>query len=780
MRFGRVRLYLIITLSFAPLWGCGEDTTSENRSSQTEGAPRTNGTNTPPGGNSDIAAAIYQPRPVESSIAVTNADRAGHLRMIEALETLGKSHAKNNSYYGTNRAKDAERALREATALGERLGRWVHLATVEMDLGDDEAALTTMAEVERFFDRNRDQFRPRDAAELHLRLGMLYLRHGETQNCCLLHNQDSCVLPIRGGGVHTRQEGSRAAISEFEKIIEVVPRDSQVFYEAVWLWNLAAMTLGEQAQSVREPYRMAPERFLSKEDFPRLFNIASELGIDANSLAGSVVADDFNDDGYLDLMVGSWDLREQLRLYLNNGAGEFVDATSAAGLEGMCGGLNMVQGDYNNDGRIDVYILRGAWLFDEGRIPDSLLRNNGDGTFTDVTYAAGLAEENYPSQTASWSDYDLDGDLDLYVGRESSNAIAAPSQLFRNNGDGTFTDVAEVASVANNRFAKGVIWGDYNRDRYPDIYVSNLGGANRLYRNNGDGVFTDVAQEAGVADITVSFPTWFWDYDNDGVVDLFVASFDANMAHISRYYSGQSVDVSIPHVFRGTPSGKFVDESKSLGLDEPTLPMGCNFGDLDNDGFLDMYLGTGSPDFKMIMPNKLYHNHGGNRFADVSEAAGLSHLQKGHGVAFADFDADGDQDVFIEMGGAYNVDKYVDALYENPGFDNNWIHVELVGGKSNRFGVGSRIRVDVEDNGEVRSIYRWVNSGGSFGCNPLRQQIGVGQAGRIKRLEVYWPTTDHTQTFEDLPTNCIIRITEGADKYVETNLRPTSLEETGL
>jgi hypothetical protein len=200
--------------------------------------------------------------------------------------------------------------------------------------------------------------------------------------------------------------------------------------------------------------------------------------------------------------------------------------------------------------------------------------------------------------------------------------------------------------------------------------------------------------------------------------------------------------------------------------------MGSNFGDLNNDGWLDMYLGTGSPDYKMIIPNKLYVNQEGIRFADVSEAAGMAHLQKGHGVAFADFDADGDQDVLMQMGGAYPVDKYLDGLFENPGFGNNFISIELVGVESNRFGVGSRIRVDVEDDGKMRSIYRWVNSGGSFGCNSLRQQIGIGKAVRVKRLEVFWPKSNHTQTFENLPTNRIIRVTEGAQEFVQTNLRP--------
>lgn len=667
-------------------------------------------------------------------------------------------------YYGSDRIEAARKRLAETTSQRERLAMWLQLAYVELQLGYETDALETLNEIEAFMENHADPFGVRDIAEARFRFAMIHLRHGETQNCCLRHNVDSCLLPIRGGGVHTESEGSRNAIKEFERIARIAPKNSSLYLESIWLWNLAAMTLGEHPLGVPEAHRIEAASFLSNDAFPRLMNIAPELGLDTSSLCGSVIADDFNNDGYIDLMVGSWDLREPLKFYLNNGTGGFDDRSDAAGLTGMLGGLNLVQGDYNNDGRIDVYVTRGAWLRQNGQHPDSLLRNNGDGTFTDVTFSAGLAQAHHPSQTAAWADFDLDGWLDLYVGCESSVENPAPSKLFHNNGDGTFTDVARSAGVTNNYFAKGVTWGDYNNDRYPDLYVSNLGEWNRLYRNNGDGTFKDIALSAGVADVVASFPTWFWDIDNDGQLDLFVASFDCDIEQVARHYLGHTVSGGLPRVFRGTRNGNFQDATFKMGLAEPTLPMGSNFGDIDQDGYLDMVLGTGSPDFKMIMPNKVYHNQAGQRFSDVSEASGMSHLQKGHGVAIADFDADGDQDIFMQMGGAVTVDKYFDAFYENPGFGNNHVSVELVGTESNRFGVGSRIRVDIEENGRSRSVFRWVNSGGSFGSNPLRQQIGIGKAKRIKRLEIYWPTTDQTQSFENVPVNRIIRITEGEQK----------------
>ena len=191
--------------------------------------------------------------------------------------------------------------------------------------------------------------------------------------------------------------------------------------------------------------------------------------------------------------------------------------------------------------------------------------------------------------------------------------------------------------------------------------------------------------------------------------------------------------------------------------------MGSNFGDLDADGFLDFYLGTGYPDYEAVMPNVLYRNLGGERFVDVSLAAGFGHLQKGHAVVFADIDSDGDLDVFEQMGGAFPGDGFGDALFENPGFGNRWLGLRLVGDESNRSAIGARIRVDVVDaNGERRRIYRRVNGGGSFGGNPLRQTIGLGRPAAVEKVDVYWPTTDLTQTFAEVEMDRLYRIVEGA------------------
>ena len=307
-------------------------------------------------------------------------------------------------------------------------------------------------------------------------------------------------------------------------------------------------------------------------------------------------------------------------------------------------------------------------------------------------------------------------------------------------------------------------WGDYDDDRFPDLYVSILGGPNQLWRNRGDGTFENTTAKAGVEGPRSSFPLWFWDYDNDGHLDIYVSSYrgDRNgVGLVAASYFGFEGPWELARLYKGDGAGNFRDVAREVGLTRLHLPMGSNFGDLDNDGFPDFYLGTGYPDYDGQMPNVLYHNEQGRKFTDVSLAAGLGHLQKGHGIAFGDIDNDGDLDVFEQMGGAFPGDPFGDALYQNPGFDNHWLRLKLVGTKSNRSAIGARIRVDVRENGTTRSIYRRVNTGGSFGGNPLTQTVGLGKARTIERVEVYWPTSHIRQTFSDLELDQMYVLTEG-------------------
>ena len=695
----------------------------------------------------------------------------GHRQMLALLRQIAAETDETNEYIGeglVRQARDELAALPTDAAAATEFQLTSRLAREELRVGNQLAAI-------RYYTHARDLMQD---AELSTRvdslfsLGIAYLRLGETQNCALNHSADSCILPLRGGGIHTLPDPSRNAIAAFTEILEILPdfsllnRPTQSFQLAArWLLNIAFITIGGYPDQVPEPYLIPPRAFESDKSIPRFDNIAPHLGIDTFDLSGGAIADDFDNDGYLDLVESTWDTNGQMRFFRNNRDGTFTERTQQAGLEGLLGGLNLVQADYDNDGYVDVFVLRGAWLGEHGQHPNSLLRNNADGTFSDVTFAAGLGHEHYPTQTGSWADYDNDGDLDLYVGNEWTASMPAPSQLFRNNNDGTFTDVAVVAGVTNDRFSKAAIWGDYDADRLPDLFVSNLGESNRLYRNNGDGTFTDVAERLGVVGPARSFPAWFWDFDNDGALDLFISTYHAGIDDLAASALGLPVDGTLARLHRGTGDGRFEEVSNEHGLVAPTAPMGANFGDLNNDGYLDFYLGTGDPFLRSVMPNVMYWNRRGTGFADVTYSGGFGHLQKGHAVVFADFDNDGDNDVFQQMGGAFPVDEFNNALYENPGFGHHWITVQLVGDRSNRSAIGARIHVQVVENGSRRSIYRHVNSGGSFGANPLRQTIGLGTASHLETLEVFWPTTGLTQTFTDVPVDRVVRIVESESSY---------------
>ncbi len=219
-------------------------------------------------------------------------------------------------------------------------------------------------------------------------------------------------------------------------------------------------------------------------------------------------------------------------------------------------------------------------------------------------------------------------------------------------------------------------------------------------------------------------------------------------------------DASIPRLYRNDGNGGFDEVARQSGLDFPMLPMGSNFGDLTNDGFPDIYLGTGDPDFSSIVPSQLISNENGY-FVDRTVQSRTGHLQKGQAVSMADFDRDGDLDIFEQMGGAFKGDSYYDALYENPGGGGNWISVRLRGVQSNSFGVGSRVGVLVEKaDGTERWFYRWMNSGGSFGANPLELHMGLGDAKSIRRVKVLWPKTGKTQILKKVKMNRRIEIVE--------------------
>lgn len=665
---------------------------------------------------------------------------------------------------------DPGKAAERAAYYREVLARPLDLRTeaqARLDLGENllvagasEEAIQALEGLREWGKRQGIVFQPAFDKRVRQALAIAYLRWGEQQNCVAGHNAQSCVYPIQGEGVHKLRAGARGAMREYTALLDKDPND----LAARWLLHIAAMTLGEP---VPPRYKMREDFVKSERDIGFFLDVAPRVGLATASHAGGSVAEDFDGDGYFDLAVSSSGPKDQLRYFHNRGDGRFEDQTIAAGLEGITGGLNLIHADFNNDGWPDLLVLRGGWWGKHGKYPPSLLRNNGPNaagqiTFTDVTVAAGL-DSLHPTQTAAWADYDNDGQLDLFLGHESSREESHPSQLFHNNGDGTFTDVAPQLGLAQLGYVKGVAWGDYNNDGKPDLYVSSKGEPNHLFRNdgkdaNGQWHFTDVTREAGVAEPLHSFATWWFDFDNDGWLDLFVAGYyTETIGDIPAFHLGLPNKAETPRLYRNLGNGKFADVTKAKGLDRVILPMGVGIGDLDNDGWLDVYFGTGAPEYETLLPNRMFRNQTGQRFEDVTVSGGFGQLQKGHAVSFADYDRDGDQDVFEVLGGAYPGDSYFNVLLENPGHQRQWAGLRLEGVRSNRSAIGARLDVELPSG---RHIHRVVQPGTSFGDTPLEQHLGLGTETRIARLRILWPS-GREERLTDLAAGQVHHIREG-------------------
>ena len=486
---------------------------------------------------------------------------------------------------------------------------------------------------------------------------------------------------------------------------------------------------------------------------------AKDYIVDANGNGAAFI--DYDNDHDLDILIANGSTREHLpqggdpmlALYRNDGHGHFTDVTAASGFDRRGWAMGVCVGDYDNDGFADVYVTAFG--------PDVLWRNTGKGTFVDVTQRARLGDPRW-STSCAFGDYDHDGLLDLYVANYvhfdpktiparatttncrfmSTDVFCGPTRLpgdadvlYHNNGDGTFDDVTAKAGIVDpGYYGFGVVFADLNDDGWPDIYVANDSVPNLYFRNRGNGTFVEEGLLAGVALSGDGRPQAGMgvdsgDYNGDGLPDLIVTNFSHD--HNTLYENG--------------PAGVFTDKSYATGIAStagPYLGWGVKLVDVDNDGALDVFIANGHvyPEVDKhglgthyLQRKQLFLNQGRRftPFAARTDSA-LALEKSSRGAAFGDFDNDGDIDVLV-----INMNDGPTLLRNDTTSDNRWITVQLAGTKSNRDGIGAKVRIEA---GGRRQVTEVRGDGSYLSHSDTRAHFGIGAANRVSRIEIRWPS----------------------------------------
>ena len=529
-----------------------------------------------------------------------------------------------------------------------------------------------------------------------------------------------------------------------------------------WLWLAAQKNKGVFPDWVPANCRMVVKAGWEKPSL-QFKDIAAQIGLDKTSAGRGIAIFDSTNDGFQDVLIAA--AHGGCNFYRNNGNGTFTDASIASGLDKCVNGFAITVGDYDNDGFTDVFVTRLGFYGGECQ----LFHNNGDGTFTDVTAQAGLKVWG-PAFAASWVDYDNDGKLDLFIANNLGGLFErkTPNRLFHNNGDGTFTEVSAKAGIHTPWPTNAGAWGDYNNDGFPDLFVSNGMGHSQLYRNNGDGTFTDVSSEAGVEELCFGSPAFWWDFDNDGWLDIgqFAWSDHDDVIHTMEHGQGPA-DGNPMRIYKNNRDGTFTEVGRQHGMVGCWGTMSGNAGDFNNDGNMDVVLGNGSPKMDRMEPMVVLENDG-KKFHNITFAAGFPFLGKSHGVNMGDLFGDGRMSILVAAGGAYPGDLLTTNVFCPTELPGNYLNVRLKGVTCNRSAIGARIVLEAGGKIQMREIA----GGSNFGCLPLEQHFGLADLEAVTSVTVRWPG-GATQVFHNLPINKTLEFIEGhhdwTDVYEQAN-----------
>jgi tetratricopeptide (TPR) repeat protein len=595
-----------------------------------------------------------------------------------------------------------------------------------------------------------------DDAATRLELGRTLVKVGRFEEARDELERAAANPPLRSAAMH--EEGLACynmgnfaeAIRAGCAALEANPQNQPARH---WVW-LAAEKLGGYPDDVPADFRMSPKGGWEKSEL-HYSDIAVLCGLDKTSGARGIAVFDYNNDGLMDVAVVA--AHAGITLYRNNGDGTFTDVSVESGLYRSTNGFGITAGDYNNDGNTDLCICRMGFYGGECE----LWRNNGDGTFTNVSEESGVGSWG-PSFSVSWVDYDCDGWLDLFVATNLGGLFdrKTPNRLFHNNGDGTFTDVAVDAGITSKWPTIGHSWGDYNNDGYPDLFLSNAIGPPELYRNNGNGTFTNVTARANLDHTNLAFGAQWCDIDDDGWLDIIQYSWAIHEDVVHSMQTGEAPSYAHPtRIYHNNRDGTFTETGRELGIKECWGSMSGNAADLNNDGYLDIALGNGGPLMDRSEPLVILENDG-KQFHNVTFTAGMPPTGKGHGVNCADLFNDGRLSILVGTGGNYPGDLMTSSVFcpaKRPG---NYLSVHLTGTVSNRSAIGARLKLRAGG----REQHRVVNGGSNFGCLPPDQHFGLANLTCVESLEVLWPS-GLKQQFNNLPVNDKIWITEGQSDW---------------